>query len=135
MTQNTHKTAGQLAYEEDCRRMPTYRGNGKTTPRPQWEDLPSYAKWSWEKNPTPREWKQQETKSLRHVQEGTLVRVYWGILPVACSSSERAAIGWIEKNDTEENRAGWRKQEEDYKDNLDWVFHILKDEGEKSREG
>lgn len=48
-------TAGQLAYEEDCRRMPHY-GNAAKTPRAAWHELRDYARGSWERNPTPRDW-------------------------------------------------------------------------------
>lgn len=43
----------QEAYEEDRRRRGMY-DNGK--PRPAWENLPEIAKWSWRRNPTPRNW-------------------------------------------------------------------------------
>jgi|GEM_PF-3895120 len=43
----------QEAYEEDCRRKPTY-DNGD--PRVSWADLPQWAKWSWERSPSPRDW-------------------------------------------------------------------------------
>lgn len=45
------KTAGQLAYEADYKITPTYPDGGK---RATWEQLDSVAKWSWERNPTPR---------------------------------------------------------------------------------
>lgn len=45
------KTPGQIAYEADCAREPLY--HDKTT-RKTWEQLPDFAKESWEKNPTPR---------------------------------------------------------------------------------
>ena len=47
------KTPGQAAYEEDCRRKPTYPNGGQRIP---WERLPDYAQWSWEREPTPRDW-------------------------------------------------------------------------------
>lgn len=43
--------AGKAAYEEDCRRQPRYP-DGRL--RASWEQLPEYARWSWERNPTPR---------------------------------------------------------------------------------
>lgn len=46
------KTPGQLAYETDCERRPDYHD---ATPRRTWANLPDYARWSWERNPTPRE--------------------------------------------------------------------------------
>lgn len=46
------KTPGQLAYEEDVRRAPTYH-TGKA--RPTWDQLNDAARGSWERNPTPRE--------------------------------------------------------------------------------
>jgi hypothetical protein len=53
---NATKTPAQLAYEEDVRRRPTY-DNG--VPRCTWDQLPDIAQWSWEKNPTPRDWPEQ----------------------------------------------------------------------------
>jgi hypothetical protein len=47
------KTAGQIAYETDCERAPRYHDG---TPRLSWERLPDYARQSWERNPTPREY-------------------------------------------------------------------------------
>lgn len=49
------KTPGQLAYEEDCRRKPVYPNGGQRIP---WDRLPDHAQWSWERDPTPREWGQ-----------------------------------------------------------------------------
>ena len=49
------KTPGQLAYEEDCKRQPHYPGQHRY--RLTWEELDDIAKWSWERNPTPREYK------------------------------------------------------------------------------
>lgn len=46
------KTAGQLAYEKELLTCPNYHDG---MPRRAWGKLPDYAKWSWEKNPTPRE--------------------------------------------------------------------------------
>jgi hypothetical protein len=43
--------AGQLAYEEDCRREPNY-ANGR--PRPAWDQLDHVARQSWNLFPTPR---------------------------------------------------------------------------------
>jgi hypothetical protein len=48
------KSPGQVAYEADCAAMPTYRDGSV---RIDWADLPDYAKWSWERNPTPRDWR------------------------------------------------------------------------------
>ncbi len=39
------------AYEEDVRRHPTYHDG---SPRPPWHRLDENAQWSWERNPTPR---------------------------------------------------------------------------------
>lgn len=53
----TNKTAGQIAYEEDCRRMPAYKHKGVTAClRSTWDELPEIVRASWEKNPTPRNW-------------------------------------------------------------------------------
>ena len=46
---------GREAYKEDVRRKPTYH-NGQ--PRKQWDDLDAIAQWSWNRNPTPRDWPQ-----------------------------------------------------------------------------
>ena len=53
MTHNP--TPGEFAYNEDVRRRPTY---DKGAPRRSWAQLDDHAKASWERNPTPREWKQ-----------------------------------------------------------------------------
>lgn len=45
------KTPGQLAYERDLTATPTYH-DGKE--RRAWDQLPEYARWSWERNPTDR---------------------------------------------------------------------------------
>jgi hypothetical protein len=45
------KTPGQLAYERDLLRAPTYADG---MPRPPWEQLRTAAQWSWERNPTDR---------------------------------------------------------------------------------
>jgi len=49
----TTKTPGQLAYEEDVRRRPTYDTG---TPRATWDMLPAPFHDTWHKNPTPRDW-------------------------------------------------------------------------------
>jgi hypothetical protein len=54
MTHNP--TPGELAYNEDLRRQPIYLHTGE--PRPTWAQLDAWVKQSWERNPTPREWKQ-----------------------------------------------------------------------------
>jgi hypothetical protein len=46
-------TPGEAAYREDVRRRPAY---DKGAPRPAWATLETYAKQSWERQPTPREW-------------------------------------------------------------------------------
>jgi hypothetical protein len=51
MTHN--QTPGEIAYNEDVRRRPTY---DKGAPRPTWAQLDYHAKVSWARNPTPREW-------------------------------------------------------------------------------
>jgi hypothetical protein len=43
-------TPGQRAYEQDVKERPTYHDG---TPRPGWDYLASWAKWSWEKSPHP----------------------------------------------------------------------------------
>jgi len=42
----SHKSAGQLAYEADVRRRPTYH-NG--TARPTWEMLSEWKRQTWER--------------------------------------------------------------------------------------
>ena len=48
------KSPGQVAYEEDVRRRPTYDDGGK---RPAWHQLDNVMQESWDRNPTPRDWK------------------------------------------------------------------------------
>lgn len=43
------KTKGQLDYEKDVKRKPTYHDG---TTRKEWEQLSSVAKWSWERSKT-----------------------------------------------------------------------------------
>ena len=45
------KTRGQIAYEADILALPNYHDG---MPRPTWNRLPDYAKWSWERHPKPR---------------------------------------------------------------------------------
>jgi hypothetical protein len=42
---------GQLAYESECAVRPVYHDG---TQRRTWDQLCEYARWSWERNPTPR---------------------------------------------------------------------------------
>lgn len=42
---------GQLAYEADCLKQPSYHDG---IARRSWHDLPAFAKYSWHKNPTRR---------------------------------------------------------------------------------
>lgn len=48
-------TPGERAYAEDCKRQPCYLGSHKL--RRPWSDLADYEKATWERNPTPRDWK------------------------------------------------------------------------------
>ena len=58
------KTAGRVAYEEDCKRMPAFRHRGVTAClRSTWDELPEAVRDSWEKNPTPRNWSTPARKS------------------------------------------------------------------------
>jgi hypothetical protein len=52
------KTPGQIAYEQDVVRQPSYlpRVDGTRLPRLPWNELGAIERWSWEKNPTPRKW-------------------------------------------------------------------------------
>lgn len=52
---------GEEAYAEDCRRQPDYPAQWglEAAPRPAWSQLPEYAQWSWNRNPTPRGWRQR----------------------------------------------------------------------------
>lgn len=43
---------GQVAYEQDVAAHPRYHANGAV--RPTWAQLSEIARWSWERNPTPR---------------------------------------------------------------------------------
>ena len=45
------KTAGQVAYEQDCNRCPNYHTG---TPRKAWHELDRPEQMTWERNPTPR---------------------------------------------------------------------------------
>lgn len=47
------KSAGQLAYEEDCQRRPFYDDG---TARRPWDSLSAAYQDTWHRNPTPREW-------------------------------------------------------------------------------
>ena len=55
---NPTVTPGEIAYNEDVRRRPTYHTG---EPRLTWAQLDAWVKQSWERNPTPREWKQAAT--------------------------------------------------------------------------
>lgn len=48
------KPPGQRAYEEDVRRCPNYHDGAA---RHTWAQLDAICKWSWERDPTPREHK------------------------------------------------------------------------------
>lgn len=48
------KTPGQIAYEADCAAKPSYHDGKARTP---WEKIGRMAQESWNKNPTPRNWK------------------------------------------------------------------------------
>ena len=48
------KTPGQLAYEQDVANWPLYPDGGARKARDRLGDM---AKQSWERNPTPRNWK------------------------------------------------------------------------------
>jgi hypothetical protein len=52
------KTPGQIAYETDCARKPFYhpRVDGILIARRPWDQLGAIERWSWERNPTPRQW-------------------------------------------------------------------------------
>ena len=54
------KTPGQIAYEEDVRRCPEYHDGMK---RPAWGKLHDVSKMSWERDPTPREFKHRKEKA------------------------------------------------------------------------
>ncbi len=51
-------TPGQAAYEEDVRRRPLYHDN---TPRKAWSALNEVEQYTWEREPTPREWSETQT--------------------------------------------------------------------------
>lgn len=46
-------TPGEAAYIEDCRRQPFYHTGER---RLTWAQLDAWAKASWERNPTPRDY-------------------------------------------------------------------------------
>lgn len=47
------KSPGQIAYEQDVERQPNYHTG---EPRRSWAALGEVERWSWERNPTPREY-------------------------------------------------------------------------------
>ena len=51
---NTTITKGQAAYIEDCKRAPNYHTGEQ---RKKWEDLGLAERATWERNPTPREYR------------------------------------------------------------------------------
>lgn len=51
MTAPVTNIPGRIAYEADVVARPFYEDG---TPRRSWEQLSDVAKWSWERNPTPR---------------------------------------------------------------------------------
>lgn len=51
MSVSVYRSAGELAYLEDCRRQPAYHDG---TPRKSWDELPDYVRDTWGRNPTPR---------------------------------------------------------------------------------
>lgn len=51
ITDNSPKSAGQIAYETDTAARPNYHDGA---PRRPWPMLPEIARYSWERNPTPR---------------------------------------------------------------------------------
>jgi hypothetical protein len=58
--------AARKAYEEDCRRKPTYENNGGQ--RRTWDELPDLVKNSWRKNPTPRTYKHDDSTTKTEQQ-------------------------------------------------------------------
>lgn len=62
-------TPGHAPYLEDCRRKPTYH-TGKL--RPLWENLDSPTRWSWEREPTLRQW-----STCSDEDKGTLEQAAW----------------------------------------------------------
>lgn len=48
------KSAGQLAYEADVTARPRYDDG---TARKRWTELCEVARYSWDRNPTPRNWR------------------------------------------------------------------------------
>lgn len=54
----TSTTAGQQAYERDVAKAPRYHDG---QPRRAWQDIGAIAQWSWERNPTDREWQPRAT--------------------------------------------------------------------------
>jgi len=62
-------TPGHAAYLEDCARKPTYETG---EPRRSWESLEDWARWSWEREPTPRQW-----LTCSDEDKGTLEQAAW----------------------------------------------------------
>lgn len=48
MSASGGKSQGQIDYEADVARKPRYSDR---TPRKTWDELPEYARWSWEHEP------------------------------------------------------------------------------------
>jgi hypothetical protein len=62
----TMKTAGQIAYEQECEVMPRYHD---CTHRLSWHELSDIARWSWERNPTPRWEKKRDAEYKDQLDE------------------------------------------------------------------
>ena len=68
------RTPGQVAYDLDCQRCPFYAHGDK---RASWSELTDVARWSWERNPTPRAYTHEslrahECRTLTDYPDGTL---------------------------------------------------------------
>jgi hypothetical protein len=53
----TNDATARRAYEEDVRRRPNYPDGA---PRKTWDELPTIARLSWGRNPTPRSYQTKE---------------------------------------------------------------------------
>jgi len=51
-------TQGEKAYREDCERHPYYIGSHIV--RRTWDDLADYERATWEKNPTARDYEEED---------------------------------------------------------------------------
>jgi hypothetical protein len=57
------RTPGQLAYEADCERNPHHEDGSL---RRTWAEIGDVARWSWERDPQPRDWTKPHRQACAH---------------------------------------------------------------------